>query len=420
MSKDARKVDRHDQKKDRKRKKSEAYNNKKGYINNTLTAENLIYGLPDQAGTGEIKRTAVLQVQRNSGNLYVSRLLSRAAASPERLIQRDNGGGASAGGPTMVRPAARPTPTFAAAANLSQYISLVRALERQHSALSSRQILAMLRQVYYGRPWSVSPTEQWREVLPGSPMMPDPRSRSGRGSGSLFNALQQSQVVGGTDVGHILAGLEALLNPTRTVELEVPGPNIIVQMPNTEFATWGGDLGSAAGQLVADTYLRRRSQPAADYFSQYASDSDLEGDIDAFTIFRGAAAGGGLASMLRGRGRQSPATPISDILSDYFLASSSALGQARANRYLTFVSSIGGSVSGNRITNKAALVNPIARRVSSFAYPWFMKEYKNARGTLATIALLSQSAVMSVINASLLSCSRIMTRRFLDWLESHL
>ena len=44
------------------------------------------------------------------------------------------------------------------ASSMGEYISLVRSLESTYRELAPRQFLAMLRQIYYGRPWSSRPT----------------------------------------------------------------------------------------------------------------------------------------------------------------------------------------------------------------------------------------------------------------------
>jgi hypothetical protein len=368
----------------------------------------------------------VLVLQRALGNQTVQRLLSDRVGVGERprspAVQRNVL-------PPPPATAVRPDPARAAqiardvaryrTTTMAGYVRAVQALEAAHPRTSPRRILAMLRQFYYGRPWSASTTEQWRDVLPESPDMPDPRSSPHAG---LYQALQQSQVVDGTDVGHLLAGLEALLNPRRQVELEIPGPNFVVTMPNAEFATWGGDLGSAAGQAVADQDLRPPARSDRHYFANMVSGADLAGNIDAFVIQRGAAASGGLAAML-GQGRPpGSGTAVSEMLRQYYLAPDTALGRAHANRYRSFVGIIGGRISGRAITNRAELVPAMARRVSSFARLWYANEYRNASvpgvGHLgAAQALFSPGPGLLL---RLLTKSAAMVGLFLDWLQARL
>ena len=354
--------------------------------------------------------THVIQQSHSSGGLNMS----------EQLIQRWP--------PSTLGGAARPRELArerrSPASSIGDYITLVRDLESFYPEMDPRQFLAMLRQIYYGRPWSARPTTQWSDVLPNSPAMSDPRHQAGRGPGSLFHSLRESQELGGLDIGHVLTGLEALLNPTTEVTLSVTGPDPTVSMPNTEFATWGGDLGSAAGQSVADILLTRPVRPDREYFSEYASDADIEGDIDSFGIEQGARASGGLAALLSAPPSGSMAgavrggTPVSQILAQYYSGVASDLSSAHTNRYRDFVNRIGGRVSGNRIVNRAALVGPIARRVASFAELWFIREVRDERGRLS--AAVEHFFPSEELDPHIITKSRIMVNLFFNWLEVRL
>ncbi len=367
---------------------------------------------------------AILALQRVLGNQSVQRLLADRAALGARpwspTVQRDAPPPATAVRPGRARAEliARDVARYRTT-TMAGYVRAVQALEAANPRASPRGILAMLRQFYYGRPWSESTTEQWRDVLPESPEMPDPRSGPSLG---LYHALRQSQVVDGTDVGHLLAGLEALLNPRRQVELEIPGPNFVVTMPNTEFATWGGDLGSAAGQAVADQDFRPPARDDRHYFTNMVSGADLAGNIDAFVLHRGAQASGGLGAML-GQGRPpGSGTPVSEILRQYYLAPDTALGRAHTNRFRNFVGIIGGRISGRTIANRAELIPPMARRVSSFARLWYANEYRNASLPVvghagAAGALFSPDPALLL---RLLQKSAAMVGFFLNWLQARL
>ena len=354
--------------------------------------------------------THVIQQSADSGPLNLS----------EDRIQR--GPPSTAGGSARPREVVRDRRT--PASSIGDYITLVRSLEVAYPELDSRQLLAMLRQIYYGRPWSARPTAQWSDVLPNSPAMSDPRHRAGRGAGSLFHSLRESQEFGGLDIGHVLTGLEALLNPTTAVTLSVTGPDPTVAMPNTEFATWGGDLGSAAGQCVADILLTRTVRSNVAYFREYASNADLEGNIDSFGIAEGARSSGGLASLLSAPPSGSMAgavrggTPVSQILSQYYTGTTSALSRAHTNRHRNFVTRIGGRVSGNRIVNRTSIVGPIAGRVASFARLWFIREVRDERGIIGAAAehFFPAANLQSHLNIK----SRAMVNLFLTWLEARL
>ena len=329
---------------------------------------------------------------------------------------------ATAGGSTRPRDLLRERRV--PASSMGEYISLVRSLEAAYPELGPRQFLAMLRQIYYGRPWSASPTAQWMDVLPHSPAMSDPRERAGRHPGSLFHALRESQEVVGVDIGHVLTGLEAILDPIPRVSLTVTGPDPMVAMPNTEFATWGGDLGSAAGQAVADHLLDRTVRPDAEYFREYVSDADLEGNIDAFGIARGAAASGGLADLLSGTPPRSMAgtvrvgTPVSEILTRYYTGTASPLTRARADRFRDFAALVGGHVSGGRITNRSGLEGSMAERVASFARVWVVREMRDARGILS--AAITHLLPPGGLDELLERRSRAMVNLMFDWLEARI
>ncbi len=347
----------------------------------------------------------------------------RGAGTARRTIQRQDA-------TTAAPPAAAvsPTPTYATAANITDYVTLVRALEATFPGATPEETLTRLREVYYGRPWSTSRTSQWQDVLAGAPTPGDPRSAAGSGPGSLFEALRTSQelMAGGqrVDIGHMLTGLEAFLRPSSSVEIEVTGPNPVVGMPNTEFATWGGDLGSAAGQAVVDRDLGRTVLPDRDYFTTYADADDLEGNLDAYGVHQGAAASGGVARMLRGGpalptihggGTPATATLLSQVISQYYLTPTSSLGAARATRYRDLVTAIGGTISGTTISNRGMIVGPIAGRVAEFAELWYMKEYRNARSTAGALWNSGPG-----LNTRLRIKALVMTGFFFDWLESKL
>jgi uncharacterized protein YndB with AHSA1/START domain len=206
--------------------------------------------------------------------------------------------------------------SYSKATDMPSYIQLVRELEKQFPDRDSLGVLAMLRQAYYGKPWSVETTPQWGDVLPGGGEPGNPASRIGSGPGSLFEALKASQEVAGTDMGHVFTGLQAFFHPTSDVDLtkEILGQSVIVatvDMPNTEFATWGGDIGAATARPVIDDELGRPVKSDDDYFAAEASDQDLEGDLDAYAIVTGGGGARGLQAMLQAPGTAAPGTPWS-------------------------------------------------------------------------------------------------------------
>jgi hypothetical protein len=340
-------------------------------------------------------------LQRAAGNVAVNRL----------LVQRQ----VTAPPPPMLS-------SYARATDLPGYIALVRELERQFPDRNSLEVLAMLRQAYYGKPWSVDTTPQWSDVLPVAPNPGNPASRIGSAPGGLFDALKDSQEVAGTDVGHIFVGLEAFFHQTSDVALtqEILGRHVIlrtVNMPNTEFATWGGDVGAAAARPVLDDELGHAPRSDADCFRAEAPDQDLEGDLDAYAMVAGGGGPRGLEAMLQAPGTSAPGTPVSQVLYEYFLGSSRLAG-ARSTKYRDFATGIGATVSGRTITNRAAVIASIAPRVGDFADMFFWGKYRAAKGTAAAAAYMVYGA--AAIALALVRKTLIMVGIFLDWIEARL
>jgi hypothetical protein len=263
------------------------------------------------------------------------------------------------------------------AANLDEYRGLVMCAERT-MGLGPRDMLAVLRQLYYGKQWSsVSTTDKWDNVIPCSPAIGNPEARLGS---NLFHALRDRDEVGGVDVGHVWTGLEAMTCPSSSVPLL--GGLASVSMSNEDFATWGGDLGAAVAGYVAcpqmgsdasteaDCGHSAGTHPLAFYLTVSAPAQDLEGDIAGFVVRSQAL---GIPCATSARASYTPTRPMSEVLFDYFSDPSSALGRAADNRYHCFVQSIGGTVSGRRITNWSTIRGPIAHRVKSFADAFYTK-----------------------------------------------
>jgi hypothetical protein len=281
--------------------------------------------------------------------------------------------------------AACPPATDAPATTLQDYQALVACAEAT-TGLGPRDMLALLRQLYYGRPWSFgSRTSFWDNVIPCSPDLGHPEARLGS---NLFQALGRSQTVGGVDLGHLWTGLEAMTCPMPTVRLL--GGLAVVQMPNEEFATWGGDLGAGVAAHVACTNLgadaatngncgrRAGPLPLAVYLNHHAPPDDLEADLDAFLLragLAGTACGGSAGTTL------TLTRPLSHALFDYYLDATTKLGAARGDRARCLVQAIGGTISGTTITNRNALRGPIAFRVAEFAFTF----YANIRGLPADV-----------------------------------
>jgi hypothetical protein len=300
----------------------------------------------------------------SAGNRMVAALVAA-------LLQRD--------GTTQLD---RPAATYKPAASMREYVDLVRALEDDYPSLSSRELLTLLRTVYYGKEWSLDKTAQWKDVLPSAPKVDDPRKRAGSGTGSLYEALRQSRDINGMEIGHVLTGLEAMLDPRPSVALEGPaGLSIGVAMSNVEFATWGGDIGSVAAMRMADRMTDVEQRSPGEYFRQYASSSDLEGDVDAFAI----------QSQVKDLRKALPASlgnpfrprddRVSDLLARFFLVQGPDAVPERSRKYSSFIGQLGGTMGGGKITNRMKLLERLAPRVQSFAEVYMLNEVRRRKGS---------------------------------------
>ena len=297
--------------------------------------------------------------------------------------------------------------------SFAEYVNLVRCAEMAFPNFNSGQMLSLLRQIYYGdEVWSFDRSPLWRDIIRcGSKISDDPRNILGQ---ALFKSLQASKIVAGTDIGHMLAGWESMLCPTPNVTLRVaPLLSPVVYMPNEEFASWGGDIGSAVAHRVHDQVdLGKSGKDIAWslYFggsNTLASDEDLNGDIDSYAIRQGLT--GASCSTTRLTPVKSIPAPISQILGDYYSdAITTPLGTARTKRFQCFAQAIGGTLSGRSITNKSTLAGNVKPRIYSFAdILYASQKWAPASGMAARSVYLSQY-------------SEEIAKLFLDWLEKRL
>lgn len=180
-----------------------------------------------------------------------------------------------------------------AASNVDDYLFLIRCLERRlglTAPADGPKTLSVLRQIYYGSAsWTVAENRNavWDDVVTDRPWSPgtDPVPRLGK---SLFAALQASQKVTNVgqdvDIGHLLTGMDAARKPDNVTASAGP-VGIGTNVKNHEWATWAGDVGSAAAQYVLCTSFLTYPDNPAKYFEAFAAASDLEGDIDSYAIW---------------------------------------------------------------------------------------------------------------------------------------
>ncbi|MCM8920178.1 MAG: hypothetical protein LC540_08885 [Candidatus Thiodiazotropha sp.] len=298
--------------------------------------------------------------------------------------------------------------------NMDEYLFMVRCMEDKlglGTTAQARTVLSVLRQIYYGNAgWSQNQNPIWNSVIQNRRWQPgtDPRPLLGN---TLFNALQNSQNnIEGTDMGHLMTGLDAMLNP-QFVEIRMGRFGFETGIPNEEWATWAGDVGSAVGHFSLDTLYGTIAANAthSDYFQRFAGDDDLLGNMDAFALRAAANPGGTPSSELMQA--WNPNGPLSEILLQYFRLTSSSLGQGRGQRVQQFVEAYGGQVTNAVITNRADLERRLRPSIEEFA-GYFSTQRMLQRGDPPQGAPALEPIYQTALQT--------MTRLYVDWLEQHL
>lgn len=253
---------------------------------------------------------------------------------------------------------------------LVAYVELLVQAEQKTQA-DPRTMLAMMRQLYYGQPWSAtSQNALWKVVIPCSLKLDDPHVELGN---DLFDALASRAETGGVDVGHVFAGLETMVCPTLKT--------VVIDIPSEDFATWGGDLGAAVAAHAAcaalgadaleapDCGAKVGGQPLDFYLQHHAPSQDMEGDLDPFAMRAILQKNSCVASRLK------PLVldrPLSELLGDYYLRPSSELGQARQGRDRCMLELLGGTFDGKRLTNRGVLVDQTTAHIFNFAKVFYL------------------------------------------------
>ena len=312
-----------------------------------------------------------------------------------------------------------PPASGAGVKTLGEYIELIRCAEVS-TGLDPRTMLALLRQMYYGKPWSATSRERkWDFVIPCSPDIDDPKKKLGQ---PLFDALHNTVTIEGMDLGHVFTGLEAMTCPASSVTLEMSkfgmGMKLTVDLSNESFATWGGDLGSVAGAFVAcwmmtdqeratkgkgECHQGNMPESLEQYFvKRQAPPEDLEGDIAPFVIR--AAERGACGSSLEQR--FTPKAPISQIFTDFFYNRSPA-GTTSKDRYQCFAEAIGANVVDGKIVNRAALIGKYQPGVLSFAWAYYVNVKKEIPRSDPIVPLLDAKSTAAL-------------HLFFDWLQARM
>lgn len=324
------------------------------------------------------------------------------------------------------------------ALTLEKYIEIVMLAELSPSLMNNaRNMLSLLRKIYYGsEEWSRTTVDEWDDVIQCGIDFDHPSTIIGS---EIWEELKNSQITDCVDLGHVFTGLEAMLCVTPNVVLHL-GDDLIpffggfpytVDMPNVEFATWGGDLGSTVAEKVFDELESGAVSDWSEYFLKGRSAlEDLLGDIDAYGIR--ARLSGSCAPPVE-LSDSSLLFPFSQVLRDYYMGPSSSDALTAANRFTCFVESIGGNISGGGITNKATLLVEISHRVHSWAIMGITKI-----GVVKTLDILismppgnpvTDSAVTDAVDAIIPgSRANVLAQHyalevvelFLDWLENQM
>lgn len=249
------------------------------------------------------------------------------------------------------------------------YVMRLRCIEALFPQNGPRLMLSLLRQRYYGEEkWSCD-GGPWKKIIPCGAKLPDPMNASTR---PLLESLCGKKGVGPLikdggdtiDVGHVLAGLEAMVCPTKSIPFTFKGIDVPLDVSNEEVATWVGDLASAVAKKVADRQLHGVTKDWDAYFlgaNTVASEPDLIGDIDCFSIRAG------LLGLDCEASRMVPLKPftwkVSDVFLDYYFSKGLLAGK-KDHRFSCFLRAIGGEIyPGNRLNKSGFLAQDIAPRI---------------------------------------------------------
>jgi hypothetical protein len=312
-----------------------------------------------------------------------------------------------------------------AAADLDQYLFLVRCVERRTGRTTPADapvVLSLLRQIYYGSPGWTLPSGRspvWDDVVTVRPWSPgtDPGPMLGK---KLFDALRASQTINHNkkpiDLGHLLTGMDAARKPDD-VTAHVGRLGLGTSVRNHEWATWAGDVGSAAAMSVLCTSYLTFQRNDAHYFTSGASNEDLDGDIDAYGMW--AALNHGTPDVALRLDMT-----LSDALLDYYRTTSTTPAQGRASRYEVFVNFYGGDAKGGVIGKPAELHARLLPPVREFALLYFANELsKTMRGTAPNYCdgapaptAPGRTVDLGRLLADVAVAADTMTTRFVDWL----
>ena len=264
------------------------------------------------------------------------------------------------------------------AIDLEAFLRVVRAEEDRlprSERLDAKLTITRLRKLFYGgRGWDEHLIPHAAEVTPLYPFsMADPVRRDVHTPGpNVLEFVDRRPRLGGAppqlqfpgelqevrmpdgervDVGHVLAGLDAINHPAPVEPL-----GLYEIASNVDAVTWAGDLGSVLAEVLFQQIRRDRPLTDAEVQEQIdlcAPPKDMLGNVDAYAI--GAAYDISPAADRR----------VSDILEDYY---GEGAGMARSRRFTTFALAVGlGALKEGSFTAERAWLGRYERDVAHAA-----------------------------------------------------
>ena len=325
------------------------------------------------------------------------------------------------------------------ASNMDEYIFLVSCLEKRlglTNAADAPKTLSVLRQMYFGNAaWSTQRNRSkiWDDIIPDRPWDPgtDPTPKLGA---KLLSALQASKEVkfdssaGSTtiEVSHLLTGLDAMMNPQNASIHVTQRISLVTNVAGHALATWAGDVASAATNYTICVDFGKFSASYDDFFKDMASDSDLEGDVDAYAVWAAMNSAPNAPVALQMN------LPMSELLMQYYRLKSGPRGQARAERFEVFANFYGANVQGKKMQDRNAFKQNVTPSVWELALLLFLKQVKEVlQGNFNSIGDCAGGkppvqtgppppVELGTLLANLQTASDQMTERFTAWLEKRL
>lgn len=280
-------------------------------------------------------------------------------------------------------------------------VAFIEAVEEAEALVGEEptRMLSVLRKLYYGAEWSVSSTSQlWDVMIPCGADVADPRPVLGP---ALHARLTSPVEVAGRDVGHVFAVLEATICPQESV--------LGVNMNNEDFSGWPGDVGSAIAMRYACEKLGSdgfdcggMAGGSLDYYLDLmAGDPDMEGDLDPLAMRAGemgqACTGSAGLPLVLSR-------PVSQLMRDYYLNSSSTLGASRRQRNRCVLELMGGVFNDTTLTNRAAVEAAYAGPIAANAALYYIYSVNSLPSLTDRAAMDTDAeAAMSIVVGRMLA-----------------